>query len=378
MLTENNRTELSIIVPIYNTACYLERCLDSIKEIKYNIEVILVDDGSTDNSGVICDNYSSSDKRFRVIHKKNEGLVQARKTGIIETTSRYFTFVDSDDYIDSKKYNDMLGFLFNNSQMNSDIVCFGMVEEYLNSKKEIINNFQEGCYYGDELENLRKGMLSKGEFFRFGILPNAVCKIINTEFANNNPIKVDSQIKIGEDADMTFQYLLKAKRVSILNITAYHYCRRENSMMSMATSMEAIGKLERDLRNAFLEYKYENNLLEQLEDYIRFLYLLCCPEKLLKEDKFFTNPNDRIALYGAGSVGKAIKNYKQNDITLWVDKKFPLYGEEVKPVEELVLKKDEYDKVLIAISDVIICQKVKEELIEMGINKPIYYYGFND
>lgn len=370
--------DITIIIPVYNTSKYLVRCLDSVSRINYPIKVLLIDDGSTDDSANICDQYVLKDARYSVIHKQNEGLVVARKNGIENVKTHFFTFVDSDDYVDSIKYTDLLIKVFSEEYASSDIVCIGMTEEYLENEKEVINNFSNGVYDGDKLDKLRNGMLSKGEFFRFGILPNAVCKIINTEFANNNPINVDSQIKIGEDADMTFQYLLKAKRVSILNISAYHYCRRENSMMSMATPMEAIGKLERDLRNAFLEYKYENNLSEQLEDYIRFLYLLCCPEKLLKEDKFFTNPNDRIALYGAGGVGKAIKNYKQNDITLWVDKKFPLYGEEVKPVEELVLKKHEYDKVFIAISDVIICQKVKEELIEMGINKPIYYYGFND
>ena len=90
----------SIIVPVYNVEKYLTKCIDSILEQTFSdFEVILVDDGSTDNCGIICDQYVEKDDRIQVIHKKNEGLVCARKTGISKASGQYILNVDSDDYI---------------------------------------------------------------------------------------------------------------------------------------------------------------------------------------------------------------------------------------------------------------------------------------
>ena len=97
--------KVSIIVPIYKVEKYLNRCIDSILNQTYkNIEVILVDDGSPDRCGAICDNYSKIDKRIKVIHKKNEGLAEARNAGIKIATGEYISFVDSDDFINKNMY----------------------------------------------------------------------------------------------------------------------------------------------------------------------------------------------------------------------------------------------------------------------------------
>jgi glycosyltransferase involved in cell wall biosynthesis len=91
---------VSIIVPVYNTAYYLPKCIKSmLNQTYHNIEIILVDDGSTDKSATICDKYAKRDKRIRVIHKKNGGVSSARNTGIENATGRYIMFVDSDDWL---------------------------------------------------------------------------------------------------------------------------------------------------------------------------------------------------------------------------------------------------------------------------------------
>ena len=93
---------ISVVIPVYNVEKYLEKCLDSVVEQTYrNLEIILVDDGSTDNSGAICDRYAQKDSRVVVIHQKNGGLSKARNVGIDTATGKYISFIDSDDYVGS-------------------------------------------------------------------------------------------------------------------------------------------------------------------------------------------------------------------------------------------------------------------------------------
>ena len=100
---------ISIIVPVYNVELYLNECINSIRNQTYkNLEIILIDDGSTDNSGKICDEYAKIDSRIVVIHKENKGVTSARKVGVEIANGKYIGFVDSDDYIDKEMYKNML------------------------------------------------------------------------------------------------------------------------------------------------------------------------------------------------------------------------------------------------------------------------------
>lgn len=371
--------ELTIIIPIYNTEKYLKKCLDSIKEMTFPIKVILVDDGSTDLSGKIADEYACKDNRFSVIHQKNMGLVKARNTGINAVKSEFFTFVDSDDYIDAVKYSDMLNSNFSKF-IEADMVCTGMVEEYQENCYTKVNKYSDGMYTGLELYKIYESMLSYGDFFDFGILPNTVCKIYRTDFVKKSFYNISPNVSIGEDADMTYQLMLKAKAVYILNETPYHYYRHEGTMMWKKVEGKIIHSLEKDLKTAFLQYEdLKKILLPQLEEYMNFVHLLCDPEVILSRLEFFSSDKERIALYGAGGVGRAVINNLKNNFTLWVDKKYNLYKyDNVLPTESLMQKEDCYDKIFIAISNVKICRQIRQELIDKGIDKPIYYFGMNE
>ena len=99
------RDSISIIVPVYNVEKYLEKCIDSILNQSYqNLEIILIDDGSTDNSGSICDEYKKKDQRVQVIHQKNQGQSSARNAGLNIAKGSYIGFVDSDDWIEQNMY----------------------------------------------------------------------------------------------------------------------------------------------------------------------------------------------------------------------------------------------------------------------------------
>jgi len=131
--------KISIIVPVYNVENYLCKCVDSILEQTYKeIELILIDDGSTDSSGVICDKYKNKDTRVFVIHKKNEGVSSARNCGLKVAVGDYVGFVDSDDYV----LNDMYEYLLNLSIMyNADITSCSF--SVINDKGIIIHRIKK-------------------------------------------------------------------------------------------------------------------------------------------------------------------------------------------------------------------------------------------
>lgn len=124
---QNNQFYLSVIIPCYNIECYLEECLDSLKNQTYtHFQVILVDDGSTDSTGNICDKIAYNDHRFRVVHTKNNGLPAARKKGLALCDTEYVTFVDGDDFIHPETYAILMDNIRKNN--NADIIVYGVAD----------------------------------------------------------------------------------------------------------------------------------------------------------------------------------------------------------------------------------------------------------
>lgn len=142
--------ELSIIVPVYNVESFLPKCLDSILHQPYkNYELILVDDGSTDNSDVICDEYAKRDNRVRVIHKENGGLSSARNAGLDICRGKYISFIDSDDYLDGDIYTEAIERMENDAEI--DVVWLNYYSIYEDGRKEIHQNTKD--YYVKKSDN---------------------------------------------------------------------------------------------------------------------------------------------------------------------------------------------------------------------------------
>ena len=134
---------ISVIVPIYNVEQYVEKCIQSIVNQTYkNIQILLIDDGSTDNSGKICDEYAKKDSRIEVVHKRNEGLVRARKEGLNRANGQYIGFVDGDDYIDENMYAEMLRDILS---FQADFVHAGYQEERSKIIRGRFSNKNEKC-----------------------------------------------------------------------------------------------------------------------------------------------------------------------------------------------------------------------------------------
>lgn len=143
--------KISVIIPVYNAEKYLKRCVDSIKEQNYdNLEIILVDDGSPDQCPEMCDVFAAADVRIKVIHKENAGVAAARNTGLDVATGEYLTFVDSDDYIDSVMYAEMMK---QAEQFSCDLVMCDCVKEFPDHSELYTHNIRSGYYDRNQLRN---------------------------------------------------------------------------------------------------------------------------------------------------------------------------------------------------------------------------------
>lgn len=368
---------VSVIVPIYNAEQYLYDCIESIRNQTYSkLDIILIDDGSTDESPQICDYYSKIDTRITVIHQENRGLVYSRKVGIKKARGEYITFVDSDDYIDVDLTERILNEIDEN---RPDIIAFGLIEDYGSCSLIKINNFDSGAYYDKKLlyEKIYPQMLSCGQFFEFGMLPNLVCKFIGAKFLKEADIKVSDEVVVGEDADLTYQLMACANSVYVSDISGYHYRKHSGSMMQSQISFNSINMLEQDLITCFCREGIFDVMCRQLEQYITFVKLLKAPDTISYICDLFEKRNDRIALYGAGGFGKSLVSTYSERIMVWVDREYENYSgkfKEIQPPSDLLTLQDKYDCIFIAILNENICEDIKAGLICNGIKKDILYF----
>ena len=374
-LIENNIV-ISIIVPIYNAMPYLIDCLKSICGQSYaNIEIILVDDGSSDGSEHYIDDIAKEDIRVNAYHGINKGLVSARKKGIEKATGDYFVFVDSDDVVDSDMVEKLVTEI---NKEYADILLFGIIQENEDAKTYKNNYFSDGLYDKKQIFNIiLPEMITGNVFFKFHILPNLVAKCINRRWFNKCVKKVDSSVKYGEDADLTYQIIPQAESLRIIDLYPYHYINRNNSMVSGKADGTEVNALNRDLKSTFTKLGIYNTLEDQLNRYISFVWLIKKPEVIVDLSLLRNRP---IALYGAGGFGQSLKYFLGDLVSIWVDKNYIKYqkrGMDVWPVDGLNDCGNEYDAIFIAISDEKICEDVAESLCQYEVNKPVLYVNYS-
>ncbi len=208
---------ITVIVPVYNTEKYLNKCIDSIIVQTYeNLEIILVDDGSTDNSGKICDEYAKKDSRIKVIHKENEGVSVARNTALDAAEGKYIGFVDSDDYIEKTMYE----VLYENIvKSQADISVCGFWFVLGNKKKKQHNELTEGEYSSSEA----MAQMIDGRLFA-GHLCN---KLFKAEYAKRSGF--EQNIYVYEDMLYVWKYLRKCNKLFFTTQPLYYYIMREGS-----------------------------------------------------------------------------------------------------------------------------------------------------
>lgn len=142
--------KISIIVPVYQAEKYISKCIESIVNQAYkNLEIILIDDGSTDSSGEICDRYGERDKRIVVVHTPNKGVSAARNCGLDIATGDYITFVDSDDFLDLQMYSEMIQVA---EKYSCDVVMCDCIKEFKGKSEKYTHAIREGFYDKEQLK----------------------------------------------------------------------------------------------------------------------------------------------------------------------------------------------------------------------------------
>lgn len=213
--------KISVIVPVYRVEPYLRKCLNSITGQTYqDLEIVLVDDGSPDSCGAICDEYAARDSRIRVIHKENGGLSSARNAGLDMATGIYICFVDSDDWIEA----DMCEYLFSGAKRNeADIVVCGMFEEL--PAQQICR-----CWYQEESFDTEEGLaqLFRREKYSHSAWGKLYRRTLfaDVRFPNGRNF---------EDIATTYRVFEKAKTVQLMPEAKYHYLQRPDSIMGDGT-----------------------------------------------------------------------------------------------------------------------------------------------
>ena len=274
--------KVSIVVPVYNVEKYIEKCLDSIINQSFsNIEIILVDDGSTDNSGKICDIYEKKDTRIKVIHKKNGGLSDARNYGIEVATGEFISFIDSDDYIEEN----MIERLYESCKKDeSDISCCAKILEYDNGKKEKRNNKENFCITNIE---------ALGKMFIFDDIDNSACdKLFSKKLFTDIKFPVGNYY---EDIATIYKVFMKAKKISHIIDVCYHYIMRENSISNKKFDIRQIDMIKFSKKSSVEVSKKYPDIKQQANSFY-YLNLINIIIKIKNADDFNKFKKEYISL----------------------------------------------------------------------------------
>lgn len=220
--------KISVIVPVYKIEKYLNECVDSILSQTFSdFELILVDDGSPDKCPRICDWYAEKDKRVRVFHKPNGGLVSAWKKGVENANGEYVCFIDGDDFVDVKYFETFINALKN----DTDMVCMSCIRYWNGSKQhcEVINNLSAGEYAVDN-EILNRFLNDRGTYTKI-IANSRWAKMIRSDLVKKYAAYCSEEVVYGEDYQLTAGIIFGSRKIVVLNEHMYYYRQNDNSIV---------------------------------------------------------------------------------------------------------------------------------------------------
>lgn len=383
-MTEFHREKplVSVIVPIYGIEQYIGICIESIiNQIYKNLEIILVDDGSLDRCSEICDLYAKKDSRIKVIHKENGGLVSARKAGLTASTGNFVGYVDGDDWIGPGFYESLITLML---VSNADVVAAGQRRDLFTKSEQFYNVIAPGLYEGERLEELRRQMISHGQFYRPGITTYVWNKLFRRDVLLEHQLRVKDGITIGEDGAVSYPVLMNAERVYVADNCAYHYRQREDSMLKKSVSFQQEKPRLRLLYEYLLDfsnrYPAQYELQRQVTDYLLGICIMRSGSVLP-----VSNAKDFYSLFGTDFRGKKVVVYSADtfgqqlvnrinenhwcSVVGWIDDDYWEYRRcclDVDPISSVA--SIDYNYVLVATVDGIWAQHIKTKLTDYGIS----------
>ena len=279
-------TKISVIIPVYKVEKYLKHCIDSVLKQTYpNLEIILIDDGSPDNSPQICDEYAKKIENIKVIHKENGGLSTARNAGIRVATGKYIMFLDSDDWWNEDVQLEKMIREFE-EHPDAQMACFNSLE-YIR-QEGIIKRYDDVFYENEH------GVLDKLEYYkkvvRIGNLQESACtKIFNREFLITNNLFFQDEI-LGEDTEWMFRVLRKINKVVVLSTPLFIYRYAREGSITNSISSKNVTDLVKIISQSVEYYeKHPNHELKEYElghcSYLWFIAISMFSKLPTKEQK---------------------------------------------------------------------------------------------
>lgn len=276
--------KVSIIVPVYKAENYLDRCVESLVNQTYRqIEIILVDDGSPDRCPAMCDAYVGKDKRIRVVHKENGGLVSAWQAGVRESKGEYLCFVDSDDWVETDMLEGMVPFLTagadgtgeQKSSRKKEIICCNFLINRPSGETKHYHGLTPGIYEGEKLEGEIKDNLLGHENRRISM--SRCMKLFTRSLIEENMQYCNPCITMGEDVNITLPALLDCERVVIMEEGFYyHYFYNDESMVHKydAKLYDGIRTLYHTIQDIYQIKGRKTGKVQADKEYIYLLFLV--------------------------------------------------------------------------------------------------------
>lgn len=375
--------KIGVVVTVFNLEQYIEFCLNSILQQTYQeIELVVVDDGSTDSSGAICDRVANSDRRIKVIHQERQGPILARLHGVEHISADYVTFVDGDDWLDGNLYQTIM-----DRQMlkEADMVCFGIFRYRGNN--DIYRSscgFKEGSYQKAAIEKeIIPQLFWNSESCTYGLDPSLCSKIFQKELLQKHLNNVsDLDIHYGEDIAVLYPLFLECNTIIMMDECYYYHRMRKRNVVAPYYQdeqyFEKLYRLYHYMHQTFSCSNYGEILLKQLDYFymysvklgkIKYGDLVFEERYLFPFDK--VEKGCRLVLYGAGQVGQTFYRQLEKihfcEVVCWVDKNYQLYDNKgIQPVESI--EKVEYDYILIAVYGRETVAVIRDSLIKTGVD----------
>ena len=378
---------VSVIIPIYNIKNYIRRCIESVIQQTYtNIEIIIVDDGSIDDSGEICKQFVTMDSRIIYIYQGNQGSVGARKTGLLYAKGNYIVFVDGDDYVEKVYVERLYECMVKNDVdfVHSNYMVNGKNQKFTKH----MHLYKERELHLDFRINLLRNYVFEWETEKEIIECNLYGCIYKKKVIYDCYMTLPDSQQYGEDLLCLCNLIMRCRSMMLIPNAYYHYVLREGSLDHSGDFMKALSdkiSLYEELKKILTEYQIISALIDKCQMFfvqkiIGDFRLISSAEIQLKKNYVceFTDLllDKKIILYGAGVVGeslyKQLTNYKNIEIISWMDFNFRNIHSSYREIDNPdLISTLSFDYVVIAVERKSVADEIIDYISQMNVDKKL-------